>query len=55
MMCWRGMTSDLPSHTELIDGSLVFPDPRSSYHQLTLWVLESGLLSTVPGGGRPVA
>ncbi|MFB7759290.1 Uma2 family endonuclease [Streptomyces xiamenensis] len=40
---------DLPPHTELIDGSLVFVSPQRSFHTLTMFVLEAGLHRTVPG------
>jgi Uma2 family endonuclease len=39
---------DLPPHTELIDGSLVFVSPQRSFHMRTLYLLESGLHRTVP-------
>ncbi|MEE1927994.1 Uma2 family endonuclease [Streptomyces sp. TRM 70351] len=39
---------DLPPHTELIDGSLVFVSPQRSFHTLAMYLLESGLRSTVP-------
>ena len=39
---------DLPPHTELIDGSLVFVSPQRSFHTLTTYLLESGLRRTVP-------
>lgn len=39
---------DLPAHTELIDGSLVFVSPQAVFHMQALWVLEKGLR-----GGRP--
>ncbi|WP_407565628.1 Uma2 family endonuclease [Streptomyces sp. 184] len=40
---------DLPPHTELIDGSLVFTTPQSIFHMVTIRMLENGLLRTVPG------
>ncbi|MFP3988450.1 Uma2 family endonuclease [Streptomyces sp. E11-3] len=43
---------DLPPHTELIDGSLVFVSPQRSFHTLTMYLLEAGLRSTVPGDLR---
>ncbi|MEV6106067.1 Uma2 family endonuclease [Streptomyces sp. NPDC051940] len=39
---------DLPPHTELIDGSLVFVSPQARFHMLTMRVLERGLLRTLP-------
>lgn len=39
---------DLPPHTELIDGSLVFVSPQRDFHAVTLYVLEHGLRTTVP-------
>ncbi|MBC3990150.1 Uma2 family endonuclease [Streptomyces sp. AC563] len=39
---------DLPPHTELIDGSLVFVSPQRIFHMATLYLLESGLCRTVP-------
>lgn len=39
---------DLPPHTELIDGSLVFVSPQRSFHTLAMFLLERGLRSTVP-------
>lgn len=39
---------DLPPHTELIDGSLVFVSPQRDFHALTLYLLESGLRRTAP-------
>ncbi|WP_372455063.1 Uma2 family endonuclease [Streptomyces buecherae] len=39
---------DLPPHTELIDGSLVFAGPQRIFHMATLYLLESGLRRTVP-------
>jgi len=39
---------DLPAHTELIDGSLVFVSPQASFHSLIITVLENGLRRTVP-------
>ncbi|MFW6694321.1 Uma2 family endonuclease [Streptomyces sp. MAR4 CNX-425] len=41
---------DLPPHTELIDGSLVFVSPQSSFHDNTMFLLRLGLLRTVPDG-----
>ncbi|WP_228470816.1 Uma2 family endonuclease [Streptomyces alkaliphilus] len=39
---------DLPPHTELIDGSLVFVSPQKYFHSLTMFLLEAGLRATVP-------
>ena len=43
---------DLPPHTELIDGSLVFVSPRRDFHHLAMYVLEHGLRKTVPSDLR---
>ncbi|MCG0289874.1 Uma2 family endonuclease [Streptomyces sp. PSAA01] len=43
---------DLPPHTELIDGSLVFVSPQRSFHALVIEVLVFGLRKTVPGDRR---
>lgn len=37
---------DLPPHTELIDGSLVFVSPQRFFHSLAIDLLVSGLRST---------
>ncbi len=39
---------DLPPHTELIDGSLVFVSPQRYFHFATIHLLANGLRSTVP-------
>ncbi|WP_368397217.1 Uma2 family endonuclease [Streptomyces sclerotialus] len=39
---------DLPPHTELIDGSLVFVSPQRMFHMATLYLLESGLRRMAP-------
>jgi Uma2 family endonuclease len=39
---------DLPPHTELIDGSLVFVSPQRDFHSLVMFLLEAGLRRTVP-------
>ncbi|WP_372500550.1 Uma2 family endonuclease [Streptomyces meridianus] len=39
---------DLPPHTELIDGSLVFVSPQTKFHSRTMRLLDNGLLRTVP-------
>lgn len=43
---------DLPPHTELIDGSLVFVSPQKAFHSLTMFLLEVGLRHTVPADLR---
>jgi Uma2 family endonuclease len=39
---------DLPPHTELIDGSLVFVSPQTTFHLLTMGLLETGLRRCAP-------
>ncbi|MFI1952128.1 Uma2 family endonuclease [Streptomyces xinghaiensis] len=39
---------DLPPHTELIDGSLVFMSPQTVFHTRTMRLLENGILRTAP-------
>jgi Uma2 family endonuclease len=39
---------DLPPHTELLDGSLVFVSPQKYFHSLALYLLEAGLRATLP-------
>lgn len=39
---------NLPPHTELIDGSLVFVSPQTEFHMRTLRLIENGLLDQVP-------
>ncbi|MET8943102.1 Uma2 family endonuclease [Streptomyces sp. NPDC004542] len=39
---------DLPPHTELIDGSLVFVSPQRRFHMLMIDLLVRGLRSTLP-------
>lgn len=39
---------DLPSHTELIDGSLVFVSPQAAFHDIAIFVISGGLSRTVP-------
>jgi Uma2 family endonuclease len=41
---------DLPPHTELIDGSLVFVSPRKYFHMLAISLLETSLRAQVPKG-----
>ncbi|GAA0355354.1 Uma2 family endonuclease [Actinoallomurus spadix] len=43
---------ELPPHTELIDGSLVFVSPQASFHELTMGVLVNGLRRTAPSSVR---
>jgi Uma2 family endonuclease len=39
---------DLPPHTELIDGSLVFVSPQTNFHTLVMRILEQGLGRAAP-------
>ncbi|MFF8592648.1 Uma2 family endonuclease [Streptomyces sp. NPDC015220] len=39
---------DLPPHTELIDGSLVFASPQRSFHSVVIDLLTTGLRRTAP-------
>lgn len=41
---------DLPPHTELIDGSLVFVSPQTTFHMRTLRRLERALEGAAPEG-----
>ncbi|WP_329567837.1 Uma2 family endonuclease [Kitasatospora sp. NBC_01266] len=41
---------DLPPHTELIDGNLVFVSPQTAFHMRTLRLLERALESAAPPG-----
>ncbi|MEU0739052.1 Uma2 family endonuclease [Streptomyces sp. NPDC006134] len=43
---------DLPPHTELIDGSLVFVSPQRDFHSIVIDLLVSGLRRTAPAGLR---
>ncbi|MCO5972873.1 Uma2 family endonuclease [Actinoallomurus soli] len=43
---------ELPPHTELIDGSLVFVSPQANFHLLTMDVLVAGLRRTAPADVR---
>ncbi|MFC4563543.1 Uma2 family endonuclease [Nocardiopsis mangrovi] len=43
---------DLPPHTELIDGSLVFVSPQKLFHMLVLRLLERSLEPACPKGLR---
>ncbi|WP_280276200.1 Uma2 family endonuclease [Nocardia wallacei] len=40
---------DLPPHTELIDGSLVFVSPQMNFHALVIDLLVAGLRRFAPG------
>jgi Uma2 family endonuclease len=44
--------TDLPPHTELIDGSLVFVSPQANFHTLMMDVLVTGLRRSAPPGQR---
>ncbi|MFM9366776.1 Uma2 family endonuclease [Streptomyces sp. Da 82-17] len=39
---------NLPPHTELIDGSLVFVSPQTRFHMRTIRLLEASLLAQAP-------
>lgn len=39
---------EIPSHTELIDGTLVFVSPRTRFHSLVMFLLERELRHTAP-------
>lgn len=41
---------NLPPHTELIDGSLVFVSPQTSFHMRTIRLLDIALLDQAPDG-----
>jgi Uma2 family endonuclease len=41
-------TPDLPPHTQLIDGMLVFAGPQQNFHTVAMYLLERGLRSTAP-------
>jgi Uma2 family endonuclease len=43
---------ELPPHTELIDGSLVFVSPQANFHMLTISLLEMVLRHLVPSDLR---
>ncbi|PVC84103.1 Uma2 family endonuclease [Streptomyces sp. CS131] len=45
-------TLDLPPHTELIDGSLVFVSPQRDFHTLAMYLLEQGLRQHIPNDLR---
>ncbi|HYZ52122.1 MAG TPA: Uma2 family endonuclease [Streptosporangiaceae bacterium] len=44
--------TDLPAHTELIDGSLVFVGPQASFHTLLMDLLVNGLRQAAPADVR---
>ncbi|MFC7865073.1 Uma2 family endonuclease [Streptomyces murinus] len=46
---------DLPPHTELIDGSLVFVSPQRHFHFAMIHLLANGLRSTLPPDFRVAA
>lgn len=39
---------ELPRHTQLLDGMLIFPAPQTRFHMITLRALEDGLLAAIP-------
>ncbi|NYV76784.1 Uma2 family endonuclease [Streptomyces sp. UH6] len=43
---------DLPPHTELIDGSLVFVSPQRDFHSTVIDLLVGGLRGALPSGLR---
>jgi Uma2 family endonuclease len=43
---------ELPRHTELIDGSLVFVSPQANFHGLTMDALVYGMRRTIPSDLR---
>ncbi|MEV0298363.1 Uma2 family endonuclease [Nocardia sp. NPDC050710] len=43
---------DLPPHTELIDGSLVFVSPQAEFHMLVISLLENALRRCAPATMR---
>jgi Uma2 family endonuclease len=43
---------ELPRHTELIDGSLVFVSPQANFHMMTISLLESALRRLTPADMR---
>ncbi|MFE0459380.1 Uma2 family endonuclease [Kitasatospora sp. NPDC058965] len=43
---------DLPPHTELLDGSLVFVSPQKYFHSLVMYLLEAGLRTAAPESVR---
>ncbi|GAB2716910.1 Uma2 family endonuclease [Kitasatospora kifunensis] len=45
---------DLPPHTELLDGSLIFVSPQKIFHSVAMFLLEVGLRATAPEDVRVV-
>ncbi|MFI5768529.1 Uma2 family endonuclease [Streptomyces sp. NPDC051658] len=43
---------DLPPHTELLDGSLVFVSPQRPFHAKMIDLLMNGLRATIPAGQK---
>ncbi|MEU0570813.1 Uma2 family endonuclease [Nonomuraea sp. NPDC005983] len=43
---------DLPAHTELIDGSLVFVSPQRDFHTSALFLLQAAVRNAAPKGHR---
>ncbi|WP_415952459.1 Uma2 family endonuclease [Streptomyces sp. KLOTTS4A1] len=41
---------DLPPHTELIDGSLVFVSPQRKFHTRAMFLFENALVAQIPDG-----
>ncbi|MFK0114309.1 Uma2 family endonuclease [Streptomyces sp. NPDC090994] len=39
---------NLPPHTELVDGSLVFVSPQTNFHSMAIRLLDNALLAHVP-------
>src|SRR4051812_36234361 len=39
---------ELPRHSQLIDGSLVFGSPQTAFHSVTIDLLEHGLCRAIP-------
>ncbi|QES42737.1 hypothetical protein DEJ49_18650 [Streptomyces venezuelae] len=40
---------DLPRHAQLIDGTLIVPEPQGNFHSVSPYVLAQGLRRTAPG------
>ncbi|WP_327069417.1 Uma2 family endonuclease [Kitasatospora sp. NBC_01250] len=45
---------DLPPHTELLDGSLIFVSPQKYFHSVAMFLFEVGLRATAPDDVRVV-
>ncbi|MGF1427666.1 Uma2 family endonuclease [Kitasatospora sp. LaBMicrA B282] len=43
---------DLPPHTELLDGSLIFVSPQKYFHSLAMSLLETSLRASAPDDAR---